>query len=70
MVILLAHGAHLLLVVLGLIGVAALLLPQFNRSPLSRRTALRPPTTPAEHQARAAQPPIAVSSGHPTVAHE
>jgi hypothetical protein len=33
MVSLLAHGAHLLLVVLGLIGVAALQLPQLNHSP-------------------------------------
>jgi hypothetical protein len=66
MVSLLAHGVHLLLVVLGLIGVAALLLPPFDLSPLSRRTAFRPPTTQAEHQARVAQLRSAISSGHLT----
>ena len=57
---LVAHGLHLLLVVLGLAGVAALLLPQAVpstpslRRPSFRTDTFRPPSTPAEHERRVA----------------
>lgn len=52
---LLAHGLHLLLVVLGLAGVGALLLPQLRAARFSRAAAFRPPATTAEHEPRVAE---------------
>ncbi|MET0839060.1 MAG: hypothetical protein ABWY19_09790 [Marmoricola sp.] len=52
---LLAHAVHYLLVVLGLAGVAWLLLPQVHAVARgSRRTTFRPPATPSEHEERVA----------------
>lgn len=62
---LLAHGVHLLLVILGLIGVAVLLLPQLH-SARSRRTTSRPPADRDEHQQRIAQLREAVQDGRLT----
>lgn len=63
----LAHGFHLLLVVLGLVGVAYLLLPQVQAATRSsRRTAFRPPANPTEHEQRVAALRAAVQSGQLT----
>ncbi len=64
---LLAHGLHLLLVVLGLVGVVALLLPQLRDAHSSRAPAFRPPATVAEHEERIAELRSAVRTGQLTV---
>ena len=67
MVGLLAHALHYLLVVLGLAGVAWLLLPQVHAVARgSRRTTFRPPATPSEHEQRVAALREAVENGHLT----
>ena len=60
---LLAHGFHLLLVVLGLVGVAVLLFPQLQAARASRRTSFRRPASPDEHQQRVAALRAALQSG-------
>ena len=63
---LLAHAVHYLLVVLGLAGVAWLLLPQVHAVARgSRRTTFRPPATPSGHEERVAAPRTAVENGKP-----
>jgi hypothetical protein len=62
MVGLLAHAVHLLLVILGLVGVVVLLLPQAQEA-RSRRTAFRAPASAAEHEQRVAALRAAVQSG-------
>jgi len=64
---LLAHGVHLLLVILGLIGVAVLLLPQLQAT-RSRRTTFRRPADPHEHEQRVAALRSAVEDGRLTSA--
>ena len=64
---LLAHGVHLLLVILGLIGVAVLLLPQLQAT-RSRRTTFRRPADPDEHEQRVAALRSAVEDGRLTSA--
>jgi hypothetical protein len=64
---LLAHGFHLLLVVLGLVGVAYLLFPQVQAAARSsRRTAFRVPTDATEHEQRVAALREAVQTGQLT----
>jgi len=64
---LMAHGFHLLLVVLGLAGVAYLLFPQVQAATrASRRTPFRAPAHPTEHEQRVAALRDAVHSGHLT----
>jgi hypothetical protein len=65
---LLAHGVHLLLVVLGLVGVVILLRPQLQ-SVRSRRTpTFRAPVNATEHEQRVAALRAAVRSGQLTTA--
>jgi hypothetical protein len=66
---LLAHGLHLLLVVLGLVGVVVLLLPQIREARVARRTGVapfRPPATREEHEQRVAALRSAARSGQLT----
>jgi hypothetical protein len=66
---LLAHGLHLLLVVIGLAGLAYLLFPQVQAATRSsRRTTFRTPATPSEHEERVAALRAAVQSGQLTTA--
>jgi hypothetical protein len=60
-----AHAIHLLLVVLGLVGVAVLLFPQVQAA-RSRRTTFRPPADATEHEQRVADLRAAVRSGQLT----
>src|SRR3954471_8016742 len=62
-----AHGVHLLLVLLGLVGVAARLLPQAQAA-RSRRRTFRVPTDPSEHEQRVAMLREAVQNGQLTTA--
>jgi hypothetical protein len=62
---LLAHGLHLLLIVLGVVGVGALLLPQVSAS-RSRALEFRTPATRDEHEQRVAELRTAVRSGQLT----
>ncbi len=57
-----AHALHLLLVVLGLAGVAVLLFPQVQAA-RSRRTTFRAPADATEHEERIATLRAAVRSG-------
>lgn len=66
----LAHGFHLLLVVLGLVGVAILLFPQLQAARASRRTSFRPPASSDEHQQRVTALRAAVRSGSLTTPDE
>jgi hypothetical protein len=65
---LLAHGLHLLLVVIGLAGLAYLLFPQVQAAATrsSRRTTFRAPATLSEHEERVAALRAAVQSGQLT----
>jgi hypothetical protein len=63
---LLAHGFHLLLVVIGLTGLAYLLFPQVQAAARSSRRTFRPPATPTEHEERVAALRAAVGSGRLT----
>jgi hypothetical protein len=66
---LLAHGFHLLLLVLGLAGVAYLLFPQVQAATRSsRRTTYRAPATPSEHDRRVAELRASVLGGQLTTA--
>jgi hypothetical protein len=61
---LLAHAFHLLLVVLGLVGVAYLLFPQVQAATRSsRRTPFTPPADATEHEQRVAALREAVRTG-------
>jgi hypothetical protein len=61
---LVAHGLHLMLVVLGLVGVAYLLFPQVQAAARSsRRTPFQPPASPTEHEQRVAALREAVQTG-------
>jgi hypothetical protein len=64
---LLAHGFHLLLVVVGLVGVAYLLFPQAQAAARSsRRTTFRPPANATEHEQRVDALRAAVQTGQLT----
>jgi hypothetical protein len=64
-----AHALHLLLVLLGLAGVAVLLFPQVQAA-RSRRTTFRPPADATEHEERVATLRAAVHSGRLTAVPE
>jgi hypothetical protein len=63
---LLAHGFHLLLVVIGLTGLAYLLFPQVHAAARSSRRPFRPPATASEHEERVAALRAALHSGQLT----
>jgi hypothetical protein len=64
---LLAHGLHLLLIVLGLAGVLYLLFPKVQAATRSsRRTGYHPPGSPSEHEQRVAELRASVLSGQLT----
>lgn len=63
---LLTHGLHLLLPVLGLVGVGALLHPRLHQTLLSRGPANRRSATEAEHDERIAALRAKVSTGQLT----
>ena len=63
---LLAHGLHLLLLVLGLVGVGALVLPQLHQTRLSRGPSYRRPATVAEHDERVAALRASLATGQLT----
>lgn len=66
---LLAHGLHLLLVVVGLAGLAYLLFPRVQATVHpSRRTTFRAPATASEHEHRVTALRAAVQSGQLTSA--
>src|SRR6478735_3713917 len=66
---LLAHGFHLLLLVLGLAGVLYLLFPQVQAATRSsRRTTYRAPASPSEHEQRVAELRASVLGGQLTTA--
>ena len=66
---LLAHGFHLLLVVLGLAGVLYLLFPQVQAATRSsRRTTYRSPASASEHEQRVAELRASLMGGQLTTA--